>query len=149
MITTTHSGRLEMKNWFRAPALILCLVLVAVGLSACGSGVKFVRVDPVEFPPKSDSAQIGIFDGAVSTPHIVIGTLTARKQMDAKFDDSSTYDELLVALKKHARKVGADALIEVRPVTSEGGGLKSNVEISAVAIRYLERQSTITAQTSR
>ncbi len=149
MIITITSGRSDMRNRFRAPAFILTLALAAVTLSACGSGVQFVRVDPNEFPPKEDSARIQIYDGNVSTPHIVIGNLVARKNMDASFDDSSTYDDLIISLKKYARKVGADALINVKPVTSEGGGLKSKVEVSAVAIRYLEKQSTITAKTSR
>ena len=149
IITTSSLGRPDMKNRFRIPALVLTAVLAATFLSACGSGVQFVRVEPTEFPPKDDAARVEIFDGPISTPHIVIGNLTARKDMNASFNDSSTYDELIRALKKHARKVGADALIKVRPVTTEGGGLKSKVEVSAVAVRYLERQSTITAATSR
>ena len=138
-----------MKRSFAVVPMVLAAVAVSLTLSACGSGVTFVRTDPTKFPPKPDGATIEIFEGEVTTPHVVIGTLYAKKNMDVHFDDSSTYDELLKTLKRHARKVGADALIQVQPHTSESGGMKSRVEMSAVAIRYLRKEATVTSAASR
>ena len=63
--------------------------------------------------------------------------------MKASFNDNSTYDEVLESLKIHARKVGADALMNVRPV-GDAGTITSRVELTAVAIRYLNQANTVT-----
>ena len=56
---------------------------------------------------------------------------------------------MIATLKDEARKVGADALIDVRPITAEGGGLKSRVEVTATAVRYLEKTATVTSASTR
>jgi len=138
-----------MKRIIRATPLVALLIGVAAALSACGSGVKFVRMDATEFPPKDDSAKIEIFEGDITAPHIVIGTLSAKKDMDPSYNDQSTYDEVMDTLKEEARKVGADALVNVRPLTAEGGGLKSRVQVTATAVRYLEKAETVTSAPAR
>jgi hypothetical protein len=142
-------GDENMKKILRAAPMVALLLGVAATLSACGSGVKFVRMDATEFPPKDDSAKIEIFEGDITAPHIVIGTLTAKKDMDPTYNDQSTYDQVMETLKQEARKVGADALINVRPLTAEGGGLKSRVQVTATAVRYLEKTETITSASIR
>ena len=105
---------------------------------ACGSGVLFFRADSYEYPARDKEAAVEVFEGSVMTPHVVIGTLSARRTLDASFNDRSTYDDLLLDLKAYARKVGADALTEVRPVSTETGSMKSRIAITARAVRYLE-----------
>ncbi len=120
------------------------LVLTAAALAGCGSGVRFVPMqESAQYTPKDRNAPIEIHEGSVLTPHVVIGKLSACKTMDAAFNDSSTYDQLLASLKDYARKVGADALIEVKPSADEGGGLKSQVRMDAVAVRYLTLESSV------
>jgi len=122
------------------------LGLVILGLSACGSGVQFVRQDMTEYAPKPKDAKLDVLDGGTMQPHVVIGTLTASKDMDISFNGDSTYDKAMSDLEKHARKVGADALINVRPVNQEGTDAK--VVITAVAIRYLTERTTVTSKAS-
>ncbi len=138
-----------MKNILRAAPRVALLIGIAAAISACGSGVKFVRMDATEFPAKDKSAQIEVFEGGISVPHIVIGTLFAKQDMDPSYNDRSTYDQVIKTLKDEARKVGADALIDVRPITAEGGGLKSRVQVTATAVRYLEKTTTVTSASIR
>ena len=107
-----------MHRVFRSISMTLLLVAIAAGLSACGSGVRFVRMDATEYPARDKYAPVEVFEGSVVTPHVVIGTLSARRNMDAAFNDRSTYDDLVASLKDYARKVGADALTEVKPLST-------------------------------
>ena len=78
---------------------------------------------------------------------VVIGTITASQKMKGSFNGDSTYDKVMADLEEHARKVGADALINVHPV-SGNGDLEPKVVITATAIRYLTERSTVTSKES-
>jgi hypothetical protein len=135
-----------MKEILRAARPVVSLVSLAIALSACGSGVQFVRMDMTEYPPKDSDAVIEIHDGGVTRPHVVIGTLTAGQKMKTSFTDVSTRDQVLGSLTDYARKIGADALINVKPVGGED--LSTRVEMSATAIRYLNPGKTIGSRAS-
>jgi hypothetical protein len=128
--------------------MTLLLVTTAAGLSACGSGVRFVRMDATEYPARDKYAPVEVFEGSVVTPHVVIGTLSARRNMDAAFNDRSTYDDLVASLKDYARKVGADALTEVKPLSTETGGMKSGLSITARVVRYMEPGASLRSKAS-
>ncbi len=134
-----------MKRWMQRARFAALAVAAAAFLTACGAGVQFIPVDGTQYPPKDRTAKVEVYEGSVIAPHVVIGTLTAKKSMDPSFDDHSTYDELMSDLKDYARKVGADALIEVRPVTDEGKGLKSQVQMTATAVRFLQKAETVSS----
>ena len=134
-----------MKHFLHFALALTLLVAAGVTLSSCGSNVKFVRQDMTEYPPKPANAPIEIHRGSVLEPHVVIGTMTAEKTIEASFSSESTYDEVLAWLKDQAREVGADALVGVSPV-NEVGGLNTKLVLTATAIRYLEPSKTITSQ---
>jgi hypothetical protein len=58
---------------------LVVLGLVILGLSACGSGVQFVRQDMTEYAPKPEDAKLDVLDGGTMQPHVVIGTLTTSR----------------------------------------------------------------------
>ena len=72
-----------MHRVLRSIAIAVTLAAVAAGLSACGSGVQFVRADSYEYPARDKEAAVEVFEGSVMTPHVVIGTLSARRTLDA------------------------------------------------------------------
>lgn len=137
-----------MHRVIRSVCMALLLAATAAGLSACGSGVRFVRMDATEYPARDKYAPVEVFEGSVVTPHVVIGTLSARRNMDAAFNDRSTYDDLVATLKDYARKVGADALTEVKPLSTETGGMKSGLSITARVVRYLEPGASLRSKES-
>jgi len=123
---------------------LLFLGVVAAGLAGCGSSVDFVRMDPTLYEPKPKDFPIEIHDGSVMRPHVVIGVLTASQDMEASLGTLSTYDTVVMNLKKKAREVGGDALVEVRPLY-DGANVKGAVTLSAKVVHYLEKKATVTA----
>lgn len=119
------------------------LAVLAALVAGCGSGVEFVRQDMTEYPSKPSNAVVEVHDSEIMRPHVVIGTLTAGREMEASYNSNSTYDQVLESLKSYARKVGADALMNVRPV-GDAGTVSSRVELTAVAVRYLNQANTVT-----
>ena len=123
--------------------IVVGIVTVAL-LSGCGSGVRFVRMDETKYPSKPKNAAIETFPQETMKPHVVIGTLSTEKTLDASFGEHSVYDETVDVLKSYARQIGADALIYVAPRhLGEGGGQK--LRIDATAIRYLQQSETISS----
>jgi hypothetical protein len=118
-------------------------VVIAILLTGCGSGVRFVRTDETLYAPKPKNAPVAVLSGDSMDPHVVLGTLTTAKKMKASFDDRSIYDEALGDLKACAREVGADALARVTPRV-RGEGMDGKLEVEATAIRYLTRATTVT-----
>jgi len=131
-----------MRSMYRPLALIL-LAGVLAAAAGCGSGVRFVRSHPTEFAPKDAHAEIQVLSAGTNRPHLVIGSLTAKKTMKATFDDKSTYDAVLKSLKDYARQVGADALIHTRPIPAEDGGQSTDVTVTAQAIRFMEQEASL------
>ena len=132
-----------MKPILRSACLSL-LTAAALGLLAgCGSGVQYVQSHPTQFPEKDKNADIQVMSGSTSRPHVVLGTLTAKKTMKATFNDRSTYDAVVKSLKDYARKIGADALINARPLSSEDGSQSTQVIVTALAVRFMEQEVTL------
>lgn len=119
-------------------------VVIALLLTGCGSGVRFVRVDATPYAPKPKNAPLAVLTGDSMDPHVVVGTLITARKMKASFNDRSIYDEALWDLKACARKVGADALTRVRPRV-RGEGMGGKLELEATAIRYLTLATTVTS----
>lgn len=130
-----------MKYTTTAGLRIALVGIVLLAIAGCGSSVQFVRQDMTNYPPKPADAKVEIHDGGVMQPHVVIGTLTAGKEMKPSLGDDSTYDLVMRDLEKYARKIGADALIDVHPVSSED----TQVVISATAIRYFQQKRSVTS----
>lgn len=132
-----------MRNVFRSTRYIAAMAVVALLASGCGSGVQFVRQDMTEYPPKDSDTEIAVFNGGITRPHVVIGTMTMDRKIKASYGDDSTYDDVVAAMTDYARKVGADALVGLRPVMDDNTG--SRVTLTATAVRYLRQNSTVTS----
>jgi hypothetical protein len=133
-----------MRNILKPARYVAALAAVALLVPGCGSGVQFVRQDMTEYPAKDKDAQIGVFDGDISRPHVVIGTLTLDREVKASFGDSSTYDQVLEEMMAYARRIGADALIRVRPL-NDAGSMSARVAVTATAVRYLREHQVVTS----
>jgi hypothetical protein len=97
-----------------------------------------------EYPPKDANAEIAVFDGDISRPHVVIGTMTVDRKVEASFGDSSTNDKILDEMVAYARTIGADALVRVRPV-NDTSSISARVAMTATAVRYLRENSVVTS----
>jgi hypothetical protein len=119
----------------------------ALTLVSCGSGMQFVRQDMTRYPAKPADAQVEIHEGGTLTPHVVIGTFTAHRDMTVNYGEGSNSDRLMDDLRKAARKVGADALIEVHPVLTDDSADKARITVTATAIRYMQEASRVSGDT--
>jgi hypothetical protein len=128
------------------PAALSALAALTL-LTACGSGVQFVRQDMTQYPSKPDDAQIEVLDSGTMKPYVVIGTLTVDRQMKASFNDRSTYDDAIAMMVAHARKVGADAIINLKPV-DDPSGLEARVVLTGTAVRYMEQAERVSSDPS-
>jgi hypothetical protein len=123
--------------------VVICFV-TALFIGGCGSGVRFVRMDSTKYPARDKDAAVETFPKGTMEPHVVIGTLSTQKKMHASFDDRSVYDQVLAELKSYARRIGADALIDVQP-HYVGEGMNGRVQMDATAVRYLKQSETISS----
>ena len=130
-----------MNRFLNRAARAGILVAAIASLAACSSGVQFVREDMTRYPAKSKDAPIEVHEGNTLKPYVVIGTLTADRRMEATGE--STYDLVVDDLTQEARKVGADALIHVRPV--DNTEMSTRVMVTATAVRFMRQGATVTS----
>jgi uncharacterized protein YbjQ (UPF0145 family) len=134
--------RAKMRHILRFSLILAVLVAFGTGLSSCGSNVQFVRLDDTVYPPKDPDAAIEVYKASVATPHVVIGTLTTQKKIEAT--GKSSYDLALESLEDYARQVGADALVELKTDTVDEPSPR--IVLTATAVRYLEQAGTVRSQ---
>lgn len=123
----------------------ILLVLGVTVLVGCGSQVQFVPVDATIYEPRSDDHHILVYTSAVHQPHVVLGSITVEKKLDASYGGSSSFDLMVLMLQEEARRVGGDALVNVHPV-STNEHMDTTVILRAQVIRYLDRQRFLRAK---
>ena len=123
---------------------VLFVFVILLCITGCGSGVRFVRMDETKYPARAKNSKVETFPESTSKPYVVIGTLHTEKDLDASFGGKSIYDETIDALKSYARRVGADALINLKP-RHVGEGSDNKVIVDATAVRYLEAGQVVTS----
>ncbi len=72
--------------------------------------------------------------------------MKAGKKIEASYGDSSTYEDVLESMKAHARKIGADALVNLR--IENAAEISIRVDLTATAVRYLTESRTISSKAS-
>ncbi|MBN1901237.1 hypothetical protein JW926_07940 [Candidatus Sumerlaeota bacterium] len=94
-----------MKN-----SVILILILCLVFLLGCNTP-SAQRITEDKFPPKPPDADVEMFVGTISQDHIPIAILNSRRYPDQSEENKVL---MLASLKDMARKLGADAVMEIR-----------------------------------
>lgn len=85
---------------------------------ACG-GPRSLRLDPTLYPRRPRIYPIEIYDGEVDQPHREIEIIESSASTG---DDDRTRVEQVEELRRHARRVGADALENIRILVKEVKG---------------------------
>jgi len=102
------------------------VALVALAASVCLSGCQWQRVHRLtdyKYPPRDKDAEIEAFYGEVSEPHEKIAIIQSSPKNSR---DNETKAKQLDELRKIARKLGADAIQDVRLLSTSGNGLVSD-----------------------
>ncbi len=98
------------------PAVALAITLLA-SLACHTPSLK--RLTTTHFPPKPNSAPIDLYVGTVSQHHIEVAIIQSRSYASK---DENTKARQLEELKRLARKLGADAVQEIRLLTKRAQG---------------------------
>ena len=98
------------------PAVALAITLLA-SLACHTPSLK--RLTTIHFPPKPKSAPIDLYVGTVSQHHIEVAIIQSRSYASK---DENTKARQLEELKRLARKLGADAVQEIRLLTKRAQG---------------------------
>jgi hypothetical protein len=107
-----------MREMYKSRVTGVALAIALLGSVACHtSSIK--RLTTTHFPPKSNSAPIELYVGTVSRPHTALAIIQSKS--DAKKDEKTKAGQL-EELKRLARKLGADAVQEIRLLTKKAQG---------------------------
>jgi hypothetical protein len=98
-----------------APSLALATALVLAG---CARPRMELLTDK-DYPPRPPSFEMPLYEGEVQTPHEVIAYLDSAWVEDVT---TSTKTLMIEDLQKRARRVGADAVMNVRMLTGSVRG---------------------------
>jgi hypothetical protein len=96
----------------------LTLAFIVAVLGGCESA-HIHRLTDHKYPPKSRDAEIEAFFGAVERPHERIALIDSQTE-ESKDDEAKA--RMLEQLRQKARKLGADAVADVRLLSREGTG---------------------------
>jgi len=95
-----------------APILALAL------LSGCGPEVKYAQVDPTVLTPKPEGYDVPFSYEVPARAHKVLGEIRVSSKIKPDFNSTSTFDQVMNEMKKQARKIGADAIVDLKTVDS-------------------------------
>ena len=119
-----------MKN---LKMLLLLLLIVPMFLMDCTS-IETVKYDEVERTPKSEDYEIAVYtEAGVPREYKVIGEV----RMEAYSGNSK--EGIIKSLKSEARKIGADAIVDIRQVEMENQMIQ---RWEAKAIVWTDKEST-------
>ncbi len=124
------------------------MLIAALFLSGC-AGRQVYRLTDKKFPPKPPEAQIDLYLGKVSRPHIEIARIDSRSY---ESKDDATKQKQMEHLKKRARKLGADAVHDVQLLSKKVRGMESDPNTPFPSLRpgryklYFLRGTAITFQ---
>jgi hypothetical protein len=101
--------------------------------SGCGDGVKYVQTDPTVRKPKPESYLMLFPRAQESEGFRPIGTLTVDRKITSSFSKTSVLDDARMALAAKGKRVGADAILDVKTENYEGKDGRSVLRLIGTA----------------
>ncbi len=97
---------------------LLVLLIIAFSVTSCASR-KVHRLTDQKFEPTPQNQEVKLFVNAVRRPHIQLAYIDSFYD---SADDTEVLKRQLADIRKKARKLGADAIVNVRQLNSEVRG---------------------------
>lgn len=107
-----------VKQIRKSSGAAVALAITLLACLACHTP-SLKRLTTTHFPPKPKSAPIDLYVGTVSRHHIEVAIIQSRSYSSK---DEKTKAGQLEELKRLARKLGADAVQEIRLLTKRAQG---------------------------
>jgi hypothetical protein len=102
-------------------------------VAGCGDTVQFVRTDPTVRKPKPGSYLMLFPRVQENAEFHPIGTLTVDRKITSSFSKTSVLDDARMALAEKGKRVGADAILDVKTENFEGKDGKSVLRLIGTA----------------
>lgn len=116
--------------------IVVCPLLGLLLLAGCGPEVHYVASDPTILTPKPAGYEMPFSHEVPGRPHKVLGELRVAERIRPSFRQTGTYDTVLAEMQKRARKVGADAIVNLRTLDSQRGGSEGRLTLVGTLIIF-------------
>jgi hypothetical protein len=117
-------------------SVLPALVVAGLFLAGCGPAVTYVSQDLTKMSPKPEGYEMPFSYHSADRPHKVLGAMTVSSKIKPSFREMSTFDQLLTEMQKRARKLGADAIVDLKTVDSQKGGDRGALSLVGTLIIY-------------
>ncbi len=95
-------------------------ILALAFLGGCRSDVSYVQLDPTVLSPKPEGYDVPFSYEVPSRAHRVLGEVKVTSEIKSDFNETSTFDQVMDKMKEQARKVGADAIVDLKTIDASG-----------------------------
>lgn len=117
--------------------LSVALTLLALLLLAgCGPEVSYVATDPTVLTPKPVGYKVPISYETPDRPHKVLGRLQVSERIRPSYQQTGTVDRVLATMQQEARRIGADAIVNLRTLDSTAGGKQERLTMAGTLIIF-------------
>ena len=104
-------------------------VLALLFLAGCGPEVSYVASDPTVLTPKPEGYRMPFSYEVPNRPYKVLGEVRVSEKIRPSFRQTSTFDQVLAEMQRQARKVGADAIVDLQTLDTQTGGSEGRLTL--------------------
>lgn len=119
----------------RSLVLIIC-GLIALPLAGCHNNVVYMASDPTVLTPRPASYNVQVEYGTVSRPHRVLGEVRVTRKITPNFGQHGAYDLAIDEMKVQTRKVGGDAIINLKALDTQHGGTAGRLTLVGTVVAF-------------
>jgi hypothetical protein len=105
-------------------------------LAGCGMEAKYVSKDPTVLSPKPKGYDMPFSYETPARPHKILGEVMVSSTIKPNFRETSTFDQILAEMKKRAKKVGADAIVNLKTMDSQERSKRGKLTLVGTLIIY-------------
>ena len=119
--------------------------LIGLSLVGCNSAPVFIPSDTTMLTPKPDGYDIPVQREDVARPHRVLGELRVTREITANFGESNVYDLAVGEMKAQARRVGGDAVVNLKTLDGQAGGSQGRLTLVGTVVVFSSPAPATTA----
>ena len=116
--------------------VLLVCGLVALPLAGCNNNVVYTATDTTVLTPRPATYGVQVEFGSVSRPHRVLGEVRVTRKITANFGQHGAYDLAIDEMKAQARKVGGDAVINLKTLDTQHGGTQGRLTLVGTVVAF-------------
>jgi len=116
--------------------MLLVCGLVALPLAGCQNNVVYTAADPTVLTPRPANYGVEVDFSKVSRPNRVLGEVRVTRKITANFGQNGAYDLAIDEMKAQTRKVGGDAIINLKALDTQHGGTAGRLTLVGTVVAF-------------